>query len=101
MRSRAEAAPAFLWVEALAAPGERMSLGAEDAHYLTRVCRARPGEHVSLTDGRGAKARAELVEAGRSAVLQVLELDRVSAERDACLICGPPERGRADWMVEK
>ena len=96
-----EAAPSFLWVEEIPARGERLVPGAEDAHYLTRVCRARAGEQVTLTDGRGTRARAVLIDAGRRPVVEVLEVERLAASRSALLLCGAPERGRADWMIEK
>lgn len=98
---RAEAAPSFLWTESIPAAGERLTLGAEDAHYLARVCRARAGEQVTLTDGHGVRARALLVEIGRRPLAEVLEVERLEPGRGALLLCGAPERGRADWMVEK
>ncbi len=101
MPSRAEAVPSFLWVEALPAAGRRLALGAENSHYLSRVCRARPGGQVTLTDGRGGLARARLVEVGARTVAEVEAVEWAQALRRATLLCGAPEGERADWMVEK
>lgn len=99
MPSRADAAPAFLWVPELA-PGRRRLEG-EDSHYLVRVCRARAGDHVTLTDGRGGLARATVQATGSVVELEVGPLDRLDPARGAWILCGAPEEGRADWLVEK
>jgi 16S rRNA (uracil1498-N3)-methyltransferase len=97
----AEGAPSFLLVAELPAPGERVTLAAEESHYLTRVCRTRPGERVSATDGRGALAALRVVEIGRHAVVEVEACERSQPARVAWVLAGAPEGNRGDWMVEK
>jgi 16S rRNA (uracil1498-N3)-methyltransferase len=97
----ADAAPSFLWVESLPAAGERCTLGADDSRYLARVCRARVGERVTLTDGRGGLAQGELVEVAPRARVEVTGVERQERRGRAGLLCGAPEGERADWLVEK
>ena len=101
MHSRAEAVPGFVRVTELPSPGARLILDAEDSRYVARVCRARPGEILHLTDGAGGLASARVVETTPRVTVQVEALDRVTREREALLLCGAPEGERADWMVEK
>lgn len=97
----ADAAPTLLLVEELPGVGRRLGLSEDETHYLTRVCRARPGDRVSVTDGRGALATTRMIEGGRSATLEVESLSRAERTREAWVLVGPPEGERGDWMVEK
>src|SRR5262245_43471709 len=97
----ADAAPSHLFLDELPAAGERRSLEGDEAHYLTRVCRARPGDVAHATDGRGGLARLRVVELRPEVVIEGEALDRVLARRTAWLLCGPPEGERGDWLVEK
>ena len=97
----ADATPAFLHVTPLPAIGERVELSPADSHYVTRVCRAHEGDRVRATDGAGGLAvlRLEHLLPGTTAIVESLDRrERVSA---ISLLCGAPERGRADWLVEK
>ena len=101
----AEVAPSFLWVPELPDAGGEVELPDEEAHYVRRVIRARPGDRALATDGRGALAELELGGgAGRSVrarVARIERMDRAASRRRALLLCGAPEGTRADWMVEK
>jgi 16S rRNA (uracil1498-N3)-methyltransferase len=97
----ADAAPSLLLVDELPAAGGRLTLAEDESHYLTRVCRARPGDRVSATDGRGALAGVRLIEGGRRALIEVETCERSRREREAWVLAGPPEGERGDWMVEK
>ncbi|MFI5369941.1 MAG: RsmE family RNA methyltransferase [Candidatus Eisenbacteria bacterium] len=101
MRSLAEAAPGWVWAPELAAPGATLTLGADATHHLVRVCRARVGAAVTLTDGRGGVAHAELVATGREAVARVRERADVASSPARVLVVGAPEGERVDWLVEK
>lgn len=101
MHSRAEAAPGFVRVVDLPGPGGRVTLDSEDSRYVARVCRAKPGERLHLTDGFGGLATARVLETGPRVRAEVETLDRATREREALLLCGAPEGERADWMVEK
>jgi 16S rRNA (uracil1498-N3)-methyltransferase len=97
----AEATPATLWLPELASPGGEIALGEEDSHYVVRVCRARAGDLVSATDGRGTLAALRVIQAGRTARARVESLEAVPDPGCARVACGAPEGQRADWLVEK
>ena len=96
-----EATPAWVWVEQIAGPGERLVLPVEPSHYVARVCRARPGEIVTLTDGRGGVARARVAATEPRVQVEIESVDRAAALRKATLLCGAAEGQRFDWVVEK
>ena len=97
----AEAAPARLYLPALPAAGARVELDGAEAHYVARVCRARAGERLEATDGRGACATLRLVEARGAVLVEVEAVAHEPLARPAWLLCGAPEGERADWLVEK
>ena len=97
----ADAAPSWLRLPELGAAGERIEFSAEDLHYLLRVCRARAGERVTATDGRGGVAVVLLEPEGAALAGRVESLERRQRSRVAWLLCGAPESGRGDWLVEK
>lgn len=97
----ADAAPALLYLPGLPEPGARFELAAADAHYVARVCRARVGERIEATDGRGARAALRLVEVHRGVTAELEAVTRAPALRQAWVLCGAPEGERADWLVEK
>jgi len=68
---------------------------------VARVCRARPGEHVEATDGRGALAVLRLTRVRGGVAAEVVSITRQEPGRGAWVLCGPPEGERADWLVEK
>jgi 16S rRNA (uracil1498-N3)-methyltransferase len=96
-----DAAPSFLCVPELPSAGARLTLPEDESHYLTRVCRARVGERVQATDGRGALASLRVLEVGRSAVVEVESCERSRPARSAWVLAGAPEGERGDWLVEK
>jgi 16S rRNA (uracil1498-N3)-methyltransferase len=101
MRSRADTTPSFVYAAELAAVGERMTLSREESHYVARVCRARAGDALRATDGRGAVASLEVVAVASSVRVMVTALEsRLRAGR-AWVFAGSPEGARADWMIEK
>ena len=97
----AEAAPSFVLVDDLPPAGGRLTLPEDESHYLARVCRVRPGERVTATDGRGGLAVLRMIERGPRAALEVESCERVIAVRAAWVLAGAPESGRGDWLVEK
>jgi 16S rRNA (uracil1498-N3)-methyltransferase len=100
MRSAADALPSWVWVPQLAAPGTRLVLDADAAHHVQRVCRARPGDGLTLTDGRGGVAHARLEDV-RPATALIEHLEQRPAPAASVLWCGAPEGDRADWLIEK
>lgn len=101
MRSRTEAAPSFVFADALAPEGAELVLSGEESHYLSRVVRAREGERVTATDGRGGLAHVRLTDVGRETRGRIERLEQRPRLRTLIVACGAPEGDRADWMVEK
>ncbi|HEY6867655.1 MAG TPA: RsmE family RNA methyltransferase [Candidatus Eisenbacteria bacterium] len=100
----AEAAPSFVWIPELegATTGSgELELSLEESHYLGRVCRVRPGDIVSGTDGRGAYAELRIVAVAQRVRAVITGLSRVARARRGWVCSGPPEGRRADWLVEK
>ncbi len=93
--------PSFVFAPELGPAGSRLVLSREEGHYLARVCRARVGDPVTATDGRGALARLRLASLGRDAEAEVEFVERAERERRAWVLCGAPEGERADWLIEK
>ncbi|HTO90890.1 MAG TPA: RsmE family RNA methyltransferase [Candidatus Sulfotelmatobacter sp.] len=101
MPSPADATPAYLYLPELPPVGEECALDSEDAHYVTRVCRAGAGQALSATDGRGTLARLTLLSV-RGEVRARVEARGVAQDPGASgVACGAPEGQRADWMFEK
>ena len=96
-----EATPGWVWAEELSGPGGRVILAEEDSRYVVRVCRARAGEAIALTDGRGAVARGRVDSTAPRVVVAIEALERLPETRRAVLLCGPAEGPRFDWAVEK
>jgi 16S rRNA (uracil1498-N3)-methyltransferase len=101
MRSRADAAPALIYAPEIGTPGSRLALTDEEGHYATRVCRARVGDRLSGTDGRGQIARLRLVSIVEPIEVEVESIDQATRSRRLEAWCGAPEGQRADWMIEK
>ncbi len=91
--------------DAPAAAGDRLSLTAEESRHLLKVLRARAGDPVALTDGRGRLYRGTVagVEGGRA----VVEIGGVSEDPEAVgaprlhLACGVVKGRRFEWALEK
>jgi len=98
MRSRADAVPAFVWVPDIPAPGSMLALDEDAIHHVRRVCRARPGDSITLTDGRGVRATVVLESDGR---VRVIDRNAEPAAPGSTVACGVPEGERADWLIEK
>lgn len=96
-----DAVPAFVWVQETVAPGGRFALAEDAAHHVARVCRARPGDALTVTDGRGGLARCRVERVSPDVTVVVETSER--SERPSCgvLLCGAPEGQRFDWLVEK
>lgn len=97
----ASAIPSWLYLPGIAAPGGTYTLPEDEAHYVARVCRAKPGERVTGTDGAGTVAELELVRVARQVEVAVLSRRHVERTHTAQVLCGAPEGARADWLVEK
>lgn len=97
----ADAAPAWLHVPGLGAEGDAVAFTRSDLHYLARVCRARGGDRVTATDGRGRVATIRLESGSAGLAGRVESVEARARSRVARMLCGAPEDGRGDWLVEK
>ena len=101
MRSRAEAAPSWLYVAGLSSLRPECTLEGDEAHYLARVVRARAGEVVHATDGAGLVVTFEVLESRPQVRLRQVSSRVQPLTRELHLAIGAPEGERIDWLVEK
>lgn len=88
------------------AAGSDLLIDGDEANHAARVKRLRPGEPVTVLDGRGTWAEAELVraEAGKRALLElrIRAVRRVEPVRPAVEIwCPPPKGDRLETMIDQ
>ncbi|MCK5688683.1 16S rRNA (uracil(1498)-N(3))-methyltransferase [Myxococcota bacterium] len=83
-------------------PGKNTLLK-EDAHYLRRVLRLRPGHPLTVFDGEGLEAEATLIGFIKNgAEIEVGEaLRREPPTPKITLAVGAPKGERADFLIEK
>ena len=75
-----------------------------EAHHLLHVLRLKPGDRLSLFDGRGAEVEAMIVRSTRREVICSITSRHpaVTARRSGLtVIAAPPKAERLKWMVEK
>jgi len=100
-RPRPVSAPLF-FVEAIR-PGESVLLSAEDARHAVRSLRLRPGDDLTVADGRGALAvgRLEVDHRGQASV-EVYDVRRVPRPSPRLTVAmAPPKGDRLAWAVQK
>ncbi len=101
MHSHAEASPAQLFLPDLVELIGEFRLEGDEAHYLSRVVRARPGETVRATNGEGLVATFEVLESRPEVRLRRISIERRTIWRWLSLAVGAVEGDRVDWLVEK
>jgi 16S rRNA (uracil1498-N3)-methyltransferase len=92
-----------LFIEADLASGAKVSPGADQAHYLTRVMRLSIGAKVRLFNGRDGEFETEIVAACKSGVSLIVGA-AVRAQRsptDLWLLFAPLKKVRTDFLIEK
>lgn len=83
---------------------DRVVLVGPDAHHLAHVMRGKPGDRVTLFDGRGAEFAAQIRRVGRTGVeLAVIQRRDISRELpgEFTLAVALPKGERQRWLVEK
>lgn len=85
------------------APGHKLHLSGDRAHYLRHVLRLRAGEPVRLFNAGDGEWRARLVLAGRHDVDLMVEacIRAPVPEPGPTLVFAPIRRNRMEWLVEK
>jgi 16S rRNA (uracil1498-N3)-methyltransferase len=81
----------------------KATLTGSEAHHLTSVLRAVPGDQVTLFDGRGSEALAEVAAVAKRAVeLQILDRRTTDDDRRPVVLgTAVPKGERFRWLVEK
>ncbi len=86
------------------AAGSRHAIDGDAANHITRVLRLRPGDPLTLFDGRGGEHAARIEEFRKAAVIVAIE-DREPADRESplslTLAQGVSRGERMDWVVQK
>lgn len=94
----------WLFIDGTSIDGEVIEVEGESAHYLGRVLRARPGDPVTLFDGRGRTATASVRSlSGASAVVE-RRGDIARVPRPAEKLCARIaliKGERMDWCIQK
>jgi 16S rRNA (uracil1498-N3)-methyltransferase len=101
-RERAERrdAPCQLVVEHL--DGDRIRIPSAEARHWLGSLRARPGDRIPATDGKGARAVLELqVGAGRAVEARVDSRRQEAPPRERLWLSTRVPGSRFDWLVEK
>jgi 16S rRNA (uracil1498-N3)-methyltransferase len=86
------------------AAGRRHTIKGEAANHITRVLRLRPGDPLTLFDGRGGEHAAHVEEFRKDAVIVAIG-DRSTTDRESplslVLAQGVSRGERMDWVVQK
>ena len=84
--------------------GDRCELGGTEFHHLAHVLRGRTGDHLTVFDGSGTEAEAEIVGLSKTAAslrLGVRRRDSPAADLEIVLATAVPKVDRFRWLVEK
>lgn len=82
---------------------DRMTLGREESHHVSRVLRAAVGQPVAVTDGQGREAETEIAEVNRDEVVLAVQQQRVVPEPATrlTLIQALPREQKLDYVIQK
>lgn len=82
--------------------GERVAVTGDEARHAIRVLRVRPGERVSVADGRGVVVEGPVIAADRDLVVEVEDRRTVPRPRPSLVVVQAiPKRGKLDLVVQK
>ncbi len=92
-----------LYIEASLGPHLRLAPTAEQAHYLLHVMRAKPGERVSLFNGRDGEWRAEITDVTKRNCTLVCEARTAPQTHtpDLWLVFAPIKKTPSDYLAQK
>ncbi|MCH5276282.1 MAG: 16S rRNA (uracil(1498)-N(3))-methyltransferase [Desulfovibrionaceae bacterium] len=82
---------------------QHLFLEGSEAHHLLRVLRLKPGEDVTLLDGRGREAVCRIVKTSRQSVELAILRERTHPEPGSRVIlaAGWGKAARRGWILEK
>lgn len=93
-----------IYINQALAAGQELTLPADQAHYVSKVLRLKPGRPLLVFNGEGGEYEAQLIAVERrSAVIAVerfVEVDRESPLKMELAI-GISRGERMDWVVQK
>ena len=92
-----------LFIDHPLAKGQAAPLDGAQAHYLSGVMRLKPGDEITVFNGRDGAWSARLLEAGKRGGL-VAPLAQVAPQQgppDLWLLFAPIKKARTDFIVEK
>ena len=98
------ASPARFHAPEVGAAGEQATLRGEEHHHLSRVLRLKPGDSLSLFDGRGRGFSARLVSVGRhESIVSVIGEETADEESPLSLsLAVALSKGeKLDWVLQK
>lgn len=82
--------------------GRRVTVDGDEARHAIRVLRLRPGERVTVSDGRGTVIGGVVRDAGRRLVVDVEERwFEPRARPSLAVLQAIPKRGKLDLVVQK
>lgn len=93
--------------DSIPAPGDEAVLSAAESHHLARVLRGRSGEQVTLLDGAGAVAAAEIDDVGsrrKGALVRCRVIERRQVEAPMLrpvLFISPPRQKQMSSIVRQ
>jgi len=92
-----------LYVNAKLGAGVAVAAGEGQAHYLLHVMRARPGQRVSLFNGRDGEWLAEISAAGKRGVTLtgLKQTEKQAGVPDLWLVFAPVKKTPADYLTQK
>jgi 16S rRNA (uracil1498-N3)-methyltransferase len=92
-----------LYVEAALAPGAAVPLSEAQAHYLLHVMRAKPGERLSLFNGRDGEWLTEITSVNKRgiALACLKQTAKQTGAPDLWLLFAPIKKTPADYLTQK
>ena len=83
--------------------GDSIRITGDDAHHAARALRIRPGEEITISDGRGSVVRARCTDVSPSAVnADVLARDHVEQPVPTVVVYpAVPKAGKLETIVQK
>jgi 16S rRNA (uracil1498-N3)-methyltransferase len=83
--------------------GEHAALSGDEAKHAAQVLRIRRGDKITVFDGRGRSAKAEILEVSKSEIRLSLgeERGRPALQPEICLVQAVPKGKTMDLIVQK
>jgi len=83
---------------------QKVTLADDQAHHLARVMRAKPGDQITLFDGRGNEYLADVAEVSKKSVALNIESSTFAPDPnlpEIVVACALPKGDRQKFLIEK